>query len=131
MHNRDNMDYTNLIDNVIKDLNESVELAKSFGISEDKIILDPGIGFAKTREHNLQVMNGLDRIIKETDYPMLLGISRKSVIGLTLDLPVTEREEGTIALNVLGYNSGCRIFRVHNVKMNRRALDMAEAVIYS
>ena len=131
MHNRDNMDYTNLIDDVIKDLNESVELAKSFGIAEDKIILDPGIGFAKTREHNLQVMNGLDRIIKETDYPMLLGISRKSVIGLTLNLPVTEREEGTIALNVLGYNSGCRIFRVHNVKMNRRALDMAEAVIYS
>lgn len=131
MHNRDNTDYSDFIGDVIMDLKESVDIAKGFGIPEDKMILDPGVGFGKTREHNLQVIKGIDRIIEETGLPMLLGVSRKSVIGLTLDLPVTEREEGTIALNVLGYNSGCRIFRVHNVKMNRRALDMAEAVACS
>lgn len=131
MHNRDNTEYNNLIEDVIGDLRESIDIAKKFGIPEDKLILDPGIGFGKTREQNLQTLKGLDKIIHETGFPMLLGVSRKSVIGLTLDLPVTEREEGTIALNVLGYNSGCRIFRVHDVKMNRRALDMAEAVACS
>ena len=131
MHNRDNTEYKDLISDVTKDLMESVSIAVNYGIPEDMMILDPGIGFGKTREQNLQVIRGLDTIVKDTGFPMLFGVSRKSVIGLTLDLPVNEREEGTIAANVMAYNSGCRIFRVHNVKMNRRALDMAEAIAFS
>ncbi len=128
MHNRDNMNYDSFIDDVITDLRESVSIAKNAGIPDENIIIDPGVGFGKVVEQNLTVLNNLARIKEELGYPMLLGVSRKSVIGLTLNLPVHEREEGTIAANVLGYKEGCRIFRVHDVKMNRRALDMAEAI---
>ncbi len=131
MHNRDNTEYNDLITDVTKELKESVSIARNFGIPDNMMILDPGIGFGKTREQNLQVIRSLGTIVKDTGFPMLFGVSRKSVIGLTLDLPVNEREEGTIAANVMAYNSGCRIFRVHNVKMNRRALDMAEAILFS
>ncbi|MCR5149536.1 MAG: dihydropteroate synthase [Eubacterium sp.] len=130
MHNRDNMDYKVFTEDVISDLNESIALAKNAGIADDRIVLDPGIGFAKTLEHNLKLMKELDKICN-MGYPVLLGISRKSMIGLTLDLPKDEREEGTIASNVYGLTKGCRIFRVHDVKKNRRALDMTYAIMNS
>lgn len=128
MHNRKEIKYTDIMEDMISDLNDSVELALEAGIEKEKIILDPGIGFAKTLEMNLSVMKQLNRL-NEMGYPILLGTSRKSMIGLTLDLPVTEREEGTITTSVMGLMAGCSIFRVHEVKMNLRALKMAEAIL--
>lgn len=128
MHNRKNTDYQNYLEDVISDLDASVELALQAGIRRDKIIVDPGIGFAKNLEQNLILMNHLE-LLQKWEVPVLLGTSRKSMIGLTLELPVTEREEGTIATSVLGLMKGCRFFRVHNVKGNARALQMAWAII--
>ncbi len=128
MHNRWVTNYSSFINDCINDLNESLNLAEAVGIAKEKIILDPGIGFAKNVHDNLVMMNSLDKICK-LGYPVLLGVSRKSMIGLTLDLPKDEREEGTIAANVFGLMKGCRLFRVHDVKKNRRALDMTYAMM--
>ena len=130
MHNRDNVNYNDYISDVISDLNESVDIALRSGIKKENIILDPGVGFAKDFEQNLQVINNVDKIVN-MGYPVLLGTSRKSVIAKALDLPVDERVEGTIATTVIGYAKGCRIFRVHDVKENIRALRMSEAIIKS
>lgn len=110
------------------DLAEALEIAREAGIDDENIVLDPGIGFGKTYEENLWSIAELGRITAGS-MPVLLGISRKSVIGNTLNLPTDQREEGTIALNVLGRKAGCSIFRVHDVKGNRRALDMTDAVL--
>ncbi len=128
MHNRDNMDYQDLMEDILSDLQESVGIALEAGINREKIVVDPGIGFAKDLSMNLSVMKHLRRI-KELGYPVLLGTSRKSMIGLTLDLPVGEREEGTLATSVMGRMAGCSIFRVHDVKTNLRGLRMAEAIL--
>ena len=128
MHNRHNMDYVNFLDDVISDLDESMRLAGAAGIDKDKIMVDPGIGFAKTLEQNRMMMKHLE-ILHRWDVPILLGTSRKSMIGLTLDLPVTEREEGTIATSVIGLMKGCTFFRVHDVKANYRALKMTSAIL--
>lgn len=128
MHNRHNQDYSDFVEDVLEDLRESIRMALEAGISRENIILDPGIGFAKNLEGNLSMMKHLERM-KELGYPVLLGTSRKSMIGLTLDLPVTEREEGTLATSVLGLLAGCSIFRVHDVKTNIRGLRMAEAIL--
>jgi len=93
-------------------------------------MIDPGIGFAKTLEDNLLVMQQLEQFLS-LGYPLLLGTSRKSMIGLTLNLPVDQRLEGTLATTIYGYMQGCRIFRVHDVKENYRALTMLEAIIRS
>lgn len=110
------------------DLEEALKIAREAGIADENIILDPGIGFGKTYEENLWSIAELEKITGG-EMAVLLGISRKSVIGNTLDLPTDQREEGTIALNVLGRKAGCSIFRVHDVKGNRRALDMTDAVL--
>lgn len=128
MHNRPDMEYQDVVADMLKDLQESVDMALAAGIEKDKIMLDPGIGFAKDLGMNLIVMKHLDRM-KELGYPVLLGTSRKSMIGVTLNLPVTEREEGTLATSVLGLMAGCSIFRVHDVKTNLRGLCMAEAIL--
>ena len=128
MHNRDNMDYSDFMADMLDDLGSSVLLAKKAGIADDKIIIDPGIGFAKTYEMNLEAINRLD-IIKSLGYPVMLGTSRKSVIGTALGAPVTERMEGTLATTVIGVMRGCSIFRVHDVKETRRAITMTEAVL--
>lgn len=128
MHNRRDVAYNNFMEDVLADLEECVKLAKEAGIPEDKIMLDPGIGFAKDLEQNIIMMKHLDELNK-LGYPVLLGTSRKSMIGLTLDLPVTEREEGTIATSVMGRMAGCSVFRVHDVKANLRALKMTEAIL--
>lgn len=128
MHNRDNSNYEDLMSDVKKDIQESIDIARNAGIEASKIMIDPGIGFAKDLNQNLVVMNHLAQL-KELGYPVLLGTSRKSMIGLTLDLPVDEREEGTMATSVMGLMAGCSVFRVHDVKKNLRALQMAEAIL--
>jgi len=128
MHNRDNTDYNNFVSDLLKDLRESVDIALRAGIRDDKIILDPGIGFAKTYEQNLMALKHLNRL-QQLGYPILLGTSRKSVIGQTLDLPSEERMEGTLATTALGISAGCSFVRVHDVKENVRVLQMAEAIL--
>ena len=129
MHNKDNTEYGNLIPDVISELEESVQIALAAGIHKDRIILDPGVGFGKNREQNLEVINRLEDF-HETGYPILLGASRKSVIGLTLDLPADERLEGTLVTTVMAVMKKIPFVRVHDVKENIRAIRMAEAIIY-
>ena len=128
MHNRDNTDYTDLIQDIVKELEISVETAIKAGVSKEKIILDPGVGFGKTYEQNLEVIRQL-RTFKELGYPVLLGTSRKSVIGLTLDLPAEDRVEGTIATTVMAVMMGAAFIRVHDVKQNVRAIQMTRKIL--
>ncbi|WP_157261803.1 dihydropteroate synthase [Paenibacillus sp. A3] len=127
MHNRTEAVYANFIQDVIEDLRETVRRAHQAGIRDEQIILDPGIGFAKTYEHNLQLMNHLDRIVS-LGYPVLLGTSRKSMIRRALDLPTDDVVEGTAATVALGIAQGCRVVRVHDVKAMRRVADMTDAI---
>ena len=128
MHNRDNTDYDNLMKDIITDLTECISIALENGVDRDKIILDPGIGFGKTLEQNLSVMNHLEDL-KKFELPILLGTSRKSMIGLSLELPVEERLEGTLATTTIGVMKGCSIIRVHDVKENYRVLRMTEKIL--
>ncbi len=130
MHNRENTEYNDFINDVISDLNESAELALSAGIAADRIILDPGVGFAKTLDQNLIITNNLEKL-HCLGYPILLGASRKSMIGLTLDLPREERVEGTIATSVIACMKKAMFVRVHDVKENYRAVKMALAILKS
>lgn len=130
MHNRETTEYSNFLEDMLNDLNESILIAKEAGISEDKIMIDPGVGFAKTLEMNLSCVNHLEEFHK-LGYPLLLGTSRKSLIGLTLNLPVTQREEGTLATTVMAVMKGCQFIRVHNVKTNKRAIQMTKAILNS
>lgn len=130
MHNRESIPYNNLMQDVIMDLVESINIALDAGVKRENIILDPGICFAKTYEENLIVMNNLEKI-KELKLPILLGTSRKSMIGITLDLPVDERVEGTIATTVMGIMKGCEFIRVHDVLENKRAAVMTDAILKS
>lgn len=128
MHNRSQAVYQSFVEDVISDLAETLQLAKEAGIDEDKIILDPGVGFGKTYEQNLEIINRLEEL-KKLGYPLLLGCSRKSVIGLTLNLPTNEREEGTLVTTVMGVMKGCSFVRVHDVLKNVRAVRMTEAIL--
>lgn len=128
MHNRKEADYRNFMEDVAADLAETIRLAGKAGIADDKIILDPGVGFGKTYENNLEIINSLEQF-KVFGYPLLLGTSRKSVIGLTLDLPASERVEGTLVTTVFGVLKGCAFVRVHDIKENVRAVKMAEAIL--
>lgn len=128
MHNREDKPYENLMNDVIMDLIESIDIAIEAGIDRKNIILDPGIGFAKTYEENLAVMNNLERI-KALGFPVLLGTSRKSMIGIALDLPVDQRVEGTAATTVMGIMKGCEFVRVHDVLENKRAAVMTDKIL--
>lgn len=130
MHNRSNTNYQDFLKDVVTDLNETIHLAKKAGIGREKIILDPGVGFGKTYEHNLQIIHHLE-VLHSLGYPLLLGTSRKSVIGLTLDLPSSERVEGTIVTTVMGVLKGCAFVRVHDIKENVRTIKMTEAIMKS
>ena len=121
-------EYQNLIEDVKRELLVSVELAKKAGIDELHIILDPGIGFGKTREHNLELINKLDEI-RALGYPVLLGASRKSFIGFTLDLPADQRVEGTAATVAIGIARGADIVRVHDVREMARVAKMTDALV--
>jgi dihydropteroate synthase len=128
MHNRENKNYQNLISDMIADLFESISIVKAAGVKDENIILDPGIGFAKTFEHNLEVMRNLHQF-KKLGYPLLLGTSRKSFIGQVLDLPPEARMEGTGATVCFGIQQGCDIVRVHDVLPIARMAKMMDAMI--
>lgn len=128
MHNRNESTNQNLMEVVKAELAETIQIAEGAGISRDKIILDPGVGFGKTYEHNLEVMANMEQL-KVLGCPLLLGCSRKSVVGLTLDLPTQERLEGTLATTVLAVMQGISFVRVHDVKENVRAIRMAETIL--
>ena len=127
MHNRDNKNYGDLIQDILKDLEESVEIALKAGVARENIILDPGIGFAKTHEDNLKTMNNLEKL-NTLGYPVLLGTSRKSMVGFALNLPVEERLEGTLATTTIGIMKGCEFIRVHDIKENKRVCVMTDAI---
>jgi dihydropteroate synthase len=131
MHNQPQSGYQDLIREVIASLNNSIQIALNAGIDPDRIIVDPGIGgsFGKTQHDNLLLLQQLGRL-RVLKRPILLGTSRKSVIGTALDLPVTERLEGTIATNVWGVIRGANIVRVHDVKAICRAVRMCDAIIH-
>lgn len=128
MHNRHNQNYVDLMGDIISDLQESLSLAEQAGISRERILLDPGIGFAKTPEQNLEVLKYLQEL-QGLNLPVLLGASRKSVIGHALDLPTDQRLEGTLVTTVLAVQAGCRFVRVHDIKENVRAIRMTEAIL--
>jgi dihydropteroate synthase len=128
MHNRKEARYDDFMTDVLNDIQESIDIGIKAGINREKLIVDPGIGFAKTYEMNLTIMNRLEQL-KQFNLPILLGTSRKSMIGLTLDEPVENREEGTIATSVMGVMKGCNFVRVHNVLGNHRAIKMTEAIL--
>ncbi len=121
-------EYGNLIEDVKRELLHSVELARKAGIAETHIVLDAGVGFGKTREHNLELINRLGEI-RELGYPILLGTSRKSFIGFTLDLPADQRVEGTAATVAVGITRGADIIRVHDVKEMARVAKMTDAIV--
>lgn len=128
MHNRREINYMDFMNDFRSDIEEILDIACWAGIDREKIILDPGIGFAKDYKMNLMIMNHL-QLLAKWELPILLGTSRKSMIGNALDLPVDDREEGTLATTVIGRMKGCSIFRVHDVKKNKRALMMTEAIL--
>ncbi len=122
------MEYRDLLADVKGELLESVEIARRAGIAEEKIILDPGIGFGKTVEQNLQLLNRLDEI-RALGFPVLLGPSRKSFIGYTLNLPPDQRVEGTAAAIAVGIVRGADIVRVHDVEIMARVARMTDAIV--
>jgi dihydropteroate synthase len=128
MHNRNNTDYLDLMTEVLAELQESVALALEAGIDDEKVIIDPGIGFGKNLDQNLEVMLHL-KDFSNLGYPILLGTSRKSMIGKTLELPVEERLEGTAATVAYGISAGADLIRVHDVKEMKRVIDMTDAMI--
>ena len=128
MHNKDNISYSNYVEDVLAELKESIDIAHKAGVNDSQIVVDPGVGFGKDYEQNLLIIKYVDRL-KELGYPVLLGTSRKSVIGLTLDVDKDNRMAGTVATTVMGYERGCSIFRVHDVKENYEALMMAKAIL--
>ncbi len=127
MHNRERAEYADFMADMLSDLRETLAIADRAVIARSSIVLDPGIGFGKTYEQNLIAMNRLDELLA-FGCPVLLAASRKSVIGLTLDLPADERMEGTIATTVAGVLRGAAFVRVHDVKENLRAARMALAI---
>ena len=127
MHNKHNTQYDNILVECLESLRHSAERAVAAGVPRENIMLDPGIGFGKTCEQNLFLMQQLEQF-RLLGYPMLLGTSRKSMIGLTLDLPVDQRVEGTLVTTVLAVLAGWSFVRVHDVKENYRAIKMAEAI---
>ena len=128
MHNKANTEYNNFLIDMLAETQECVNIARGAGIKDERIILDPGVGFGKTYEMNLETMNHLE-LFQHLGFPVLLGTSRKSMIGLTLDLPVDQRVEGTVATSVIGVMKGCAFVRVHDIKENKRAILMTEAIL--
>ncbi len=128
MHSREQADYQCLVQDILADLSGTLRIAKQAQIAEDKIILDPGIGFGKTYEQNLEILNCLEQF-QTLGFPILLGCSRKSVIGTALGLAPGECLEGTLAAAVIGVMKGCSFVRVHDVKENVRVIRMTEAIL--
>lgn len=125
---QENPFYKFLMKEIKSYLDESINLAISTGISEDRIVIDPGIGFGKDFSHNVAILKKL-KLLKKLKKPILLGLSRKSFIGKILDLPVEERLEGTLAASIIGIINGAQILRTHDVKETRRAVAVADAIL--
>jgi dihydropteroate synthase len=128
MHNREEARYDDVVREVVDDLRAALERAEGLGIAAEHLIVDPGIGFGKTADHNVVLLNHLDALTA-LGRPILLGTSRKSTIGRILDLPADERLEGTLATTALGVASGVDIVRVHDVRANVRAARVADAIV--
>ena len=128
MHNKEKAEYEEFYQDMLRETEACVKIAREAGIPDNKIILDPGIGFGKTYEMNLETLHYMERF-HTFGYPMLLGTSRKSVIGLTLNLPADQREEGTLVTTVMAGMKKYAFVRVHDVKANKRAIQMAEAIL--
>ena len=127
-HNRDNNQYQSFFRDCLNDIYESISIVKKAGVTDDQIILDPGIGFAKDLAKDLEMMRNLHTFVS-LGYPVLLGPSRKRMIGGVLDLPVNERLEGTGAAVCFGIQKGCQIVRVHDVKEISRMAKMMDAMM--
>lgn len=127
MHNRNDTSYSDFWEDVKQDMEESVQIALDAGVQKAQIWLDPGIGFGKTTAHNIEMMQLLDKFVG-LGYPVLLGTSRKSLIGKVLELPVNERLEGSLATVCYGINQGCHIVRVHDVKETSRTVRMMDVL---
>ena len=128
MHNKEKAEYEEFYQDMLRETEACVKIAREAGIPDNKIILDPGIGFGKTYEMNLETLHYMERF-HTFGYPMLLGTSRKSVIGLTLNLPADQREEGTLVTTVMAVMKKYAFVRVHDIKANKRAIQMAEAIL--
>ncbi len=109
-------------------MKQGIRIAEAAGIASDRIWVDPGIGFGKTVEHNLEILANLDSFAS-LQKPILLGTSRKSFIGKILDLPVAERLEGSLATAVIGMIKGARILRVHDVQETYRAVKITSEIL--
>jgi dihydropteroate synthase len=125
---RDKLCTGDIMTEIITNLKHSITICKDSGVANENIIVDPGIGFGKTLEQNLEIIRRLSEL-KVLGKPIMLGTSRKSFIGLTLDLPAEERLEGTAATNAIGIAKGADIIRVHDVKFMSRVAKMSDAVI--
>lgn len=128
MHNQQGQEYRNLLPDIFASLRQSVAQATAAGVARDKIILDPGIGFGKTAEHNLEILRRL-REFRSLGWPLLLGSSRKSTIGRVLDLPVEQRLAGTAATVALSIAGGADIVRVHDVREMAQVCRMSDAIV--
>ena len=127
---QDNPQYQSLISDIKEYLLARIDFVVSKGIDRNKIIIDPGIGFGKTVENNFEIINNLDQFVK-MNFPVLLGASRKSFIGASLNLPEKDRLEGSIAANIIGLQKGAKIFRVHDVVETNRAMVIANKIFNS
>jgi dihydropteroate synthase len=128
MHNRAEPSYDDVVAEVVADLRAAIARAERAGVEPASIVVDPGIGFGKTADHNVTLLRGLSAL-RELGRPILLGTSRKSTLGRILDLPVEERLEGTLATTALGVAAGVDIVRVHDVRPNARAARVADAIV--
>jgi len=128
MHNRAEARYTNLIAEILADLEMAIERAVRAGVARERIIVDPGIGFGKTAVHNLAVLRHLE-VFRRLGRPVLLGASRKSTLGKVLDLPADQRLEATLATTAIAIAAGVDLVRVHDVQANVRVARMSDAII--
>src|SRR5210317_1623665 len=127
---QENPHYSSLISEIITYLNARIDFVLSKGIDRKKIIIDPGIGFGKSVENNFEIINNLNQFA-DLGYPVMLGASRKSFIGITLDVPEHKRVEGSLAANVIGFQKGVSVFRVHDVNQTRKALTITKKIFNS
>ncbi|MFS0874123.1 dihydropteroate synthase [Paenibacillus xylanilyticus] len=130
MHNRPERDYTDYLKDVVRDLQESIQIVLQAGVHQNQIILDPGIGFVKDLTENLTLMSSLG-LLNEMGYPVLLATSRKRFIQNTLQVQANDTVEGTAATVAFGIAQGCQMVRVHDVKPIRRTADMCDAMLYA
>src|SRR5699024_4541027 len=129
MHNRSNKVYHSLMKEMVEDIEQSIRIVTDAGVKQDKIIIDPGIGFGKELVDNYIVMNELDRLIAQLPYPLLLGASRKSFIANVLPIRAADRDNATAATTCLGIARGAHIIRVHDVERNVELAKMMDAML--